>query len=119
AHLGPHDVLAVVQHLLNARVDVVLQLRVLRLQVDEFDFHIHSGTQAVSSIEYAAPQLQVTLPSPRSCTPQLHIHPRCRAGTPSIKAYGGTSRFTTAPAPTKAYSPIVTPQTMVQFAPRL
>ncbi len=41
---------------------------------------------------------------------------RC-AGTPTTSAKSGTSRLTTAPAPTKACSPIVVPQTMVQLAP--
>ena len=40
-----------------------------------------------------------------------------RAGTPTTSAWAGTSRLTTAPAPTKAYSPIVLPQTMVLLAP--
>ena len=43
--------------------------------------------------------------------------PMRRAGTPTTSAWAGTSRLTTAPAPTKAYSPIVVPQTMVQLAP--
>jgi hypothetical protein len=50
-------------------------------------------------------------------TPHWHIHPTRRAGTPTIKAYAGTSLRTTAPAPMKQYSPRVTPQTMVAFAP--
>ncbi len=40
-----------------------------------------------------------------------------RAGTPATSAYGGTSFVTTAPAPTKAYAPSVTPQTIVALAP--
>src|SRR5207302_5373381 len=35
------------------------------------------------------------------------------------RAYGFTSRLTTAPAATKAYSPIVVPHTIVQLAPML
>src|SRR5208283_5801823 len=50
-------------------------------------------------------------------TPQLQTHPVRRAGTPMTRAWSGTSRVTTAPAATKAYSPTVTPQTMVAFAP--
>ena len=37
----------------------------------------------------------------------------------NIKAWEGTSRLTTAPAPTNAYWPTVTPQTTVQLAPRV
>src|SRR5215467_2740879 len=51
-------------------------------------------------------------------SPHRHTHPVCRAGTPTTRAWAGTSRVTTAPAPTKAYSPIVTPQTIVEFAPK-
>src|SRR5689334_553956 len=40
-----------------------------------------------------------------------------RAGTPAIKPNAGTSLVTTAPAPTKQYSPSVVPQTIVAFAP--
>jgi hypothetical protein len=40
-----------------------------------------------------------------------------RAGTPATTACAGTSRVTTAPAATKAYAPIVTPQMIVAFAP--
>ena len=40
-----------------------------------------------------------------------------RAGTPTISAKAGTSFATTAPAPTKAYSPSVAPQTIVALAP--
>jgi hypothetical protein len=35
--LGAHDVLAVVEHALNARVDGFAQRRILRLEVDELD----------------------------------------------------------------------------------
>src|SRR5260370_32934320 len=49
--------------------------------------------------------------------PQLHIHPICLAGTPPISAWSGTSRVTTAPAPTKQYFPNVMPHTTVAFAP--
>jgi hypothetical protein len=50
-------------------------------------------------------------------TPQLHIHPICCAGTPTMMAYAGTSCVTTAPAPMNEYSPSATPQTIVEFAP--
>src|SRR5438105_1652142 len=49
--------------------------------------------------------------------PQTHDHPSARAGFPATSACAGTSRVTTAPAPTNAYSPMVTPQTMVALAP--
>jgi hypothetical protein len=35
AHLGTHDVLAMVEHALNARIDALLELAVLRFQIDE------------------------------------------------------------------------------------
>jgi hypothetical protein len=40
-----------------------------------------------------------------------------RAGTPAIRAKGGTSFVTTAPAAMKQYSPSLLPQTMVALAP--
>lgn len=40
-----------------------------------------------------------------------------RAGLPVTNAYGGTSLVTTAPAPTSAHSPTVTPQRMVALLP--
>src|SRR5207245_7369735 len=52
-----------------------------------------------------------------SVTPQAQIHPRCRAGLPWTSAKSGTSRVTTAPAPTNAKRPMVSPQRMVAFAP--
>src|SRR5215475_14208789 len=51
-------------------------------------------------------------------SPHRHTHPVCRAGTPTTRAWAETSLVTTAPAPTNAYSPIVTPQTIVEFAPK-
>ena len=36
-------------------------------------------------------------------SPQRHIQPTTRAGTPTTSAWSGTSRVTTAPAPTNAY----------------
>src|SRR5213079_1476563 len=57
------------------------------------------------------------LPLGWSRSPHWHIHPTRRAGTPTIKPYAGTSEVTTAPAPINAYSPRVTPQTIVAFAP--
>lgn len=39
------------------------------------------------------------------------------AGTPPTIVFGGTSLVTTAPAATIEFSPIVTPEVMVQFAP--
>src|SRR5665647_3465520 len=52
-----------------------------------------------------------------SFSPHWHTHPTSRAGTPTTIAYAGTSRVTTAPAPTKQYSPSVFPHTIVAFAP--
>src|SRR5262245_34472631 len=53
-----------------------------------------------------------------SRSPHRHTHPVCRAGTPTTRACAGMSCVTTAPAPTNAYSPIVTPHTIVEFAPK-
>ena len=50
-------------------------------------------------------------------SPWRLIQPICFAGTPTTSAKAGTSRLTTAPAPTKAYGWTVVPQTMVQLAP--
>src|SRR5713226_1288144 len=43
--------------------------------------------------------------------------PTIRAGTPTTIAKSGTSRVTTAPAPTNAPSPIVTPASIVALLP--
>ena len=60
----------------------------------------------------------ITVASGRSRrSPCRLIQPTWRAGTPTTSAKSGTSRWTTAPAPTNPYSPIVTPQTSVQLAP--
>src|SRR5207253_10777408 len=56
-------------------------------------------------------------PATTSRSPHWHIHPTRRAGTPSIRPNAGTSAVTTAPAPMKAYSPRVTPHTIVALAP--
>ena len=40
-----------------------------------------------------------------------------RAGFPATTVFGGTSRVTTAPAPTRTLSPIVTPPSIVAFEP--
>src|SRR4051794_6740131 len=74
---------------------------------------------ASAVIVYRVPHVaQVTSPDfPGSFSPHWHIQPMRRAGTPAISAYGATSRFTTAPAPMKQYSPSVVPHTMVAFAP--
>src|SRR5437899_6697965 len=74
---------------------------------------------APSDSSYVAPQLAHAA-APRTTTrrsPHWHIQPTRRAGTPTMRAYAGTSEVTTAPAPMKAYSPSVTPQTIVAFAP--
>ena len=49
--------------------------------------------------------------------PDILTQPICLAGTPTIKAKGFTSLLITAPLPISAYSPIVTPQMIVAFAP--
>src|SRR5207245_4524052 len=49
--------------------------------------------------------------------PHWHSQPTRRAGTPTIRANPGTSEVTTAPAPMNAYSPSVTPHTIVALAP--
>src|SRR5881394_3219804 len=54
-----------------------------------------------------------------SVTPQTHTQPRLRAGAPTTSACAGTSRVTTAPAPTRQYGPRVRPHTTVAFAPRV
>src|SRR5579859_7323726 len=52
------------------------------------------------------------------CAPAFDfVSPTIRAGTPATIAKSGTSRVTTAPAPTSAYSPIVTPGTIVALEP--
>src|SRR3989304_4303550 len=51
--------------------------------------------------------------------PQQHTKPFIRAGFPNTRPNGGTSFVTTLPAPTMAYSPIVIPQIIVEFAPML
>ena len=48
-------------------------------------------------------------------SPHRHAQPAHAAGTPTTIACGATSVRTTAPAPTNAYSPIVTPQ--ITFPP--
>src|SRR5690606_18959649 len=72
-----------------------------------------------ASSRYSVPQAAHRAPPPVTCSrsPQRHIQPTRRAGTPSISPKAGTSLVITAPAPTKAYSPSVTPQTMVALAP--
>src|SRR5690606_276545 len=68
---------------------------------------------------YAVPQAEQTAcpASRRSRSPQRQIHPTRRAGTPTTSANAGTSAVTTAPAPTKQYSPRECPHTMVALAP--
>ena len=65
--------------------------------------------------------LHVALPLPMigksNLSPYSLTQPICLAGTPTTNAYGATSLLTTAPAPMKAYSPIVIPQIIVEFAP--
>ena len=64
----------------------------------------------------AQAQRPIALAEPR-LAPQRQIQPTRRAGEPATMACGGTSRVTTAPAAMNADSPIVTPQTIVAFAP--
>ena len=52
-----------------------------------------------------------------SLWPNSLIQPICFAGFPTTKAYAGMVFVTTAPAPIKAYSPILCPQTIVELAP--
>src|SRR5690606_36481996 len=52
-----------------------------------------------------------------SRSPHAHIQPTSRAGTPATSPCAGTSRVTTAPAPTNEYGPRVTPHTTVALAP--
>src|SRR5690606_26455582 len=47
----------------------------------------------------------------------LRVSPMTRAGTPATIANGGTSFVTTAPAPTSAPSPILTPARIVALEP--
>jgi hypothetical protein len=58
-HLGAHDVLAVIQHLLHAHGDLVAQRGVLGLEVDEFDLGLRrqGGVHALLSqiIDSTAP----------------------------------------------------------------
>lgn len=55
--------------------------------------------------------------SKESFSPQRLIHPICREGFPTTRAYGGISSITTVPAPMNAYSPILWPHTIVALAP--
>src|SRR2546422_8817997 len=77
------------------------------------------GRSAPVDSAYVAPQAAHSLRPPATArrSPHWHIHPTRRAGTPSIRPKAGTSAVTTAPAPMKAYSPRVTPHTIVALAP--
>src|SRR5690606_17466148 len=123
--LRPENVLAMLQHPPDARIYLLPDARLLGLQVDEVD-HASASTRITPSpwrMWVASVCAQRTCPPPASgrssCSPNSLIQPICRAGTPTIRAKAGTSRLITAPAPIKAYSPMVTPHTMVQFAPRV
>src|ERR1700690_2079411 len=61
-------------------------------------------------------QSRISFAEPR-VSPHRQIPPVRRAGTPAQSANGATSRVTTVPAATNAYSPIVTPLTIVALAP--
>ena len=52
-----------------------------------------------------------------SLCPLLFTQPTIDPGLPITRAKSGTSLVITAPEPTNAYCPIVTPQTIVAFAP--
>src|SRR5262245_53563925 len=54
---------------------------------------------------------------PDHVVPLLLVSPITRAGTPATIAWAGTSRVTTAPAPTSAPSPMVTPPRIVALLP--
>src|SRR2546425_2314388 len=124
-HGRPHDELLRLDDLHHRGEHVILDRVVLRDQVQHWDVH-EAGTregfiwrsEPADSWELAPHTAQVA-PPPTGCSrsPHWHIHPTRRAGTPTISPYAGTSEVTTAPAPMKAYSPSVTPQTMVAFAP--
>ena len=72
-------------------------------------------TPTVDRARTRRPQLPTRSSGSRS--PHSQAQPIWRPGLPTTKACGGTSRTTTAPAPTKAFSPMVTPQTTVTRAP--
>src|SRR5262249_16234461 len=64
------------------------------------------------------PQLQLAESSTQpSFSPQSHTQPVILAGAPTANPLSGTSFVTTAPAPMRAYRPIVIPQMIVQLAP--
>ena len=69
-----------------------------------------------ASLSHSRPHSgQIFFPCRRA--PHSHTQSTCRAGTPSISAWGGTSVVTTAPAPIMAHAPTVWPHTMVALAP--
>src|SRR4029453_14508684 len=116
-HLRAHDELLALQHPVDGLAELVLDRRVLRLEIEQR--HLHStlpvsprGCTWSPSIEYRRRQSGQT-PSPStivSRTPHSHIHPAIRAGAPSTRAKSGTSLVTMAPAPTNAKRPTVCPQ---------
>src|SRR5699024_2370050 len=114
------DVLPMVEHTLHAFGNARLERLVLGGQVDEGQAHARHST-APPLRRYRSPVAgHAASPSPcsgrSSRSPCRLIQPICRAGTPTTSAKAGTSRLTTAPAPTKAYGPTVVPHTMVQLA---
>ena len=59
----------------------------------------------------------LSLNSISSSMPSLVMYPFCLAGFPYHTVFAGMSFVTTLPAPMNAYSPIVWPATIVEFAP--
>src|SRR2546427_1476564 len=109
----------------HRREHIVLDRMVLSDQIEQRDVHEAPTREGVTwrnappvSV-YLAPQRAHVACPPVGCSrsPHWHIHPTRRAGTPTMRPYAGTSEVTTAPAPMNAYSPSVTPQTIVAFAP--
>ena len=89
---------------------------------------VRSGMQLSPSRTYRASHaVQWTRPrvvaaartpsGPTSRCPHAHTQPRRRAGFPTTSAWSGTSRVTTAPAPTVANRPMSVPATTTTPAP--
>src|SRR5690606_19408587 len=113
-HFRTQDVLPVREDALDAGIDLVLDACLLCLEVDEVHYSTPSRANRLSRNTYRWPvSPQVASPFPSigrsSCSPYALIQPIWRAGTPTTNACAGTSLLTTAPAPTKENSPIVTP----------
>src|SRR6266498_4020443 len=100
-----------------------LLLAVLRKGLDAKVQPAYFGDTFWPSFQYICWHVRHTPgPSPLSKLrrfPHTHIQPMILLGFPTTRAKSGTSFTTTAPAPMKAYCPIVTPQIIVQLAPRV